>query len=60
LFIELKFTTNIKTLFTSVNARMDTFDNGLPHTFTGPGAVVNGLSFIKNMGVKRLFIFIWS
>jgi hypothetical protein len=60
LFIELKYTTNVKMFFTSVNARIDTFDHGLPHPFKGPGAVVNGLSGIKTTRVKRLFIFIWS
>ena len=49
-----------KMFFNSVNARIDTFDHGLPHPFKGPGAVVNGLSGIKNTRVKRLFIFIWS
>ena len=59
LFIELKFTTNVKLFFTSVNARIDIFDQGMPHTLKGPGAVLDGLSGIKNARFKDLFIFIW-
>jgi len=58
LFIELTFTTNVTIFFTSVNARLNTFDLGLPHNFKHRGAMVNSSSGIKNAMVKCLFIFI--
>jgi hypothetical protein len=46
--------------FTSVNARLNTFDHGMPHPFKDRGPIVNSLSGIKNAIVKSLFVFIWN
>jgi len=42
------------------NARMDTSEYGLSHTFKGTRAFANGLTGVQNESVKCLFISNWS
>lgn len=45
---------------TLISARTDTSDHGLSQSVKGPGYVANGLTGIKNVLVKCLFIFNWG
>jgi hypothetical protein len=50
----------LKASSTCINARTDTSDNGLLHTFKGPREASNGMTGIESVLANRLFIFSWS
>ena len=43
-----------------INARVDTSDRGLSHSFKSPGTFANCLTGIKNALVKSLSFSIWA